>query len=114
MPFPLGGASRCRYVQMQHDYAGGVLAGDSVPRLAVAINDFLTEEAIALDGVLVPLAARHLVLTEANHADFRAQGFCVLNRAAKVCRFECEHLSASPDCGFRLPPTDREQYYTSV
>ena len=47
-----------------------MLARYSISRLAVAVHNFLSEEAEALHGVTVPLAAGHGVLSETNHADF--------------------------------------------
>lgn len=49
-----------------------MFAGDSVSRLAVAVHNFLTEEAVALHGIAVPLAAGHGIDTKTNHADFGA------------------------------------------
>ena len=37
----------------------------------VALNNFLSEKAIALNGVVVALAAAHSVFTKANHLYFR-------------------------------------------
>jgi hypothetical protein len=99
-------------MQRQGTYA--VLARDSIAGSARAFDNFLTKEAITLHGVLIALATAHPVFTETNHPDFRAQGFGVPNRSAKVYGFECEHLlfSCLVVCG--LPLTDRRQYYTSV
>lgn len=92
-PVLLSGSPCRRDVQMQHDDAGGVLTGNAVARLAVAVNDFFTEEAEALHGIAITFASGYSVFPEANHADFRTQGFGVLNRPAQVCGFECKHFS---------------------
>jgi hypothetical protein len=70
-----------------------MLASNAGFRLAGTFDDLLSEEAIALDGVSIPPAARNGVLSEANHLHFRVQAFGVLDCAAQVCRFEVEHLS---------------------
>lgn len=79
-------------MKVKRDSRYAVLTGNAVAGLAVAVNDLLTEEAEALHRVAVPLAAGDGVFTEANHADFGAQGFGVLYRPAEVCSFECEHF----------------------
>lgn len=80
-------------MKVKRESRRAVLTGHAVPRLAVAVNDLFIEEAVAPHGVVVPLAAGDCVFTEANHADFGAQGFSVLNRSAEVGGFECEHFS---------------------
>lgn len=56
---------------MKRESRNAVLTRHAVFRAAVALNDLFSEKAVALDGVVIPFAAAHLILTEANHADFR-------------------------------------------
>ena len=90
-------------MKVKRESRRAVFASHAVFRLAGAINDLLSEEAVALHAVLIPLAPAHGVLSEAKHFDFRMKGFGVLNRAAKVCGFEVERyffsvLALTSDC----------------
>jgi hypothetical protein len=91
-----------------------MFTGDSVPRLTATFHHLLSEEAVALDPILVPLAARYGVLPEANHLHFRVQSFSVLYSAAEVCRFEVEHSLVSCFWGCRLFPTDKRSLHDYV
>jgi hypothetical protein len=99
-PILLSDYSLRRDMKVKRKGSHAVLTGHAVSRLAVAVHNFLSEEAETLHGVAGSLAARYSVFTKANHADFGAQGFSVLNRPAEVCGFECEHFSwlRSWDC----------------
>ena len=95
MPVPIGSGPSRRNVKVKREGSRAVFARHAVPRLARAFHNFLTEEAVTLDRVLVPFAARDLILTEANHADSRAESLRVLYRTSGAARKDHRDIEQS-------------------
>jgi hypothetical protein len=85
-----------------------VLTGHAVFRGAATLNDLLSEESVAFNGVGIATASTHLILPELNHADFRVQGFGFLNRPIQFRSFEIEHSTLLNFVPISI--IDREKY----